>query len=590
MKSCGAYCRYSDEDDDESESVKLQIERSHQVALDHGWKLDTSHVFADDGYSGREMIKRPGFRACLDAVARHEFPILIVRDLDRFARGEVFHVGYALQTLADHDVRMFEYFRRDFLRIDGENALMVAFRAYANRSEALKASERIKDKLLARDEANDGWTGLAPFGFKNQRKHRKTGELGVFLDRKDTFGVLVEHPDEYPVLLLIGELFLRLGAYNAVATELNRRKIRSPDGGIWQSRTVSKILSSEVYRGKVKRGRKMSVDKGGTLSVVSAPTEQVRTYDRPELRVWPAEIIAEIDDLIARRSRTTTWSPKERKHLSSSFVRCTYCGSSVSAIKGGKQKHGTYCCTRSRVGACRELGYRSETKVDAAVIMACGMLLTDEVLARTKQIIRETLDVRRQIDARELELDRVTRDVAASERKIANYTAAIGDADDAGVRGHLMAVLAAERGRLADLKQGLARVQATPAAADAKTVLERLEARVDELRAGLAQGGLAALPTVTSLLGEDRLDATRREDGKWDLAGEGHAIRVFYAESKFVKVGPSQKKDVKGTVTTIVASTPPAGSPSPSGPSAPTPVATAPAPGPIAPGPTPHAT
>jgi site-specific DNA recombinase len=549
MISCGAYCRYSHDDNDDSESVKLQVERSHQVAREHGWTLDKARLFTDDGYSGREMVKRPGFRACLEAVSRRDFPILIVRDLDRFARGEVFHVGHALQTLADHDVRLFEYMKGDFLRIDGEHALMTTFRAYSNRSEALKASERIKDKLLARDEKNDGWTSAAPYGFKNQRKRLSDGEIGVFLDRKGTIGVLVPHPDEFPVLLLVGELFIKIGTYNGVAMELNKRKIPGPDGGIWQSRTVSKIVSNPAYRGKVVRGRKMSVDKGGTLTVVSAPADRVRVYDRPELRVWPVEMLAEIDALIQVRSRTTTWSPRERKHLSSSFVRCSYCGSSVSAIKGGKQKYGSYCCTRSRVGACRELGYRAEHKVDAGVIMAAGMLLTDDVLAKTKQIIRETLDVKRQIDARDLDLDRLDREVRQTEKRVRAAEQMALDSEGAERDRH-RTTLREQLARLADLREAQARAQATPAPADAKTVLERLEARVDELRAGLAQGGLDALPAVSNLLGEDRLDATRRGDGKWDLNGEGYPIRVFHGDSEFVKVGPKQKKAAKKALAT----------------------------------------
>jgi site-specific DNA recombinase len=571
MNLCGAYCRYSHDDGDDSESVKLQVERSRETADRNGWTLDPKYIFADDGYSGREMKRRPDFLRCLEAVSRRAFPILITRDLDRFARGEPFHVATALQQLIDHDVRMFEYLknggRGEFLKTEGENAIMVVVRAYSNRQEAVKAGEKIKDKLLARDEANDGWTGLAPFGFKNLRKHRKTGEVGLFLDRKDTIGVLAKDPDEYPVLLLIGELFLKYGTYNAVAHELNNRKIPSPDRGVWESRTVSKILSNEVYRGKVVRGRKMSLDKGGTITVVSAPPDAVRVYDRPELCVWSPEILTEIDAMIVSRKRTTTWSPRERKHLSSSCVRCSYCGSSVAVVKGGKQKYPSYCCTRSRAGTCRELGYRPEHKVDEAVLLACGMLLTDDVLAKTKQIIRETLDVKRQIDARALELDRLTRDIAGSEKKILNYTSAIGDADDAGVRAHLLAVLADERRRLADLKDALARMQATRAPADEKTVLEQLEARVDELRAGLAKGGVAALPTVQSLLGDARLDATRRADGRWDLNGEGHPIRVLHGDSSFVKAGTKQKKGVKGTITTIVASTPT---------TAPAPVATSP--------------
>ena len=56
--------------------------------------------------------------------------------------------------------------------------------------------------------------------------------------------------------------------------------------------------------------------------------------------------------------------------------------------------------------------------MDAGVIMAAGMLLTDEVLAKTKQIIRETLDVKRQIDARDLELDRLEREVRQTEKRV----------------------------------------------------------------------------------------------------------------------------------------------------------------------------
>jgi hypothetical protein len=119
----------------------------------------------------------------------------------------------------------------EFLKIEGENALMVAFRAYANRHETVKASERIKDRLLARDEANDGWTGLAPYGFRNVRKRLSDGKVGIILDRRGTIGTIGRHPAEYPVLLLIAELSLQLRAYNAVAMELNRRKIPSPDGG-----------------------------------------------------------------------------------------------------------------------------------------------------------------------------------------------------------------------------------------------------------------------------------------------------------------------------------------------------------------------
>jgi hypothetical protein len=203
------------------------------------------------------------------------------------------------------------------------------------------------------------------------------------------------------------------------------------------------------------------------------------------------------------------------------------------------------------------LGYRPEHQVDQGVIMAAGMLLTDEVLAKTKAIIRATLDVKRQIDARELELDRLTREIGLTERRIRAARELVLDSEGAEQDDH-RASLRHQLARLGDLKEALARVEATSAPTDEKTVLERLEARVDELRAGLAQGGVAALPSVQNLLGEERLDATRRPDGRWDLNGKGHPIRVFYGDERFVEVGPKQKLRIKGVVPTSPAPAAPA--------------------------------
>ncbi len=541
---CGGYARYSHLDGDESESCTLQVQRIYEVGEKRDWFVDPKLIFVDDGYSGREMIKRPDFTRCMEVVSHGALPILISRDLDRVARGEVFAVGHVLQTFADHDTRLFEYSRDDFLRIDGENALMAAFRAYANRSEALKASTRIKDKLRARDEANDGWTSRAPYGFANARKRISDGTVGVFLERKGTVGVIVQHPDEYPVLLLIGELFLQLGSYNAVAGELNKRGISTPEGGrFWSSRTVSAIVQNPVYRGTVVRGRTASQDKGGTLTIVKSPAEAVRTYDRPELQVWSGEKLAEIDALVAKRAVTTTWTVGARKHLSSSCVRCSHCGGGLAISIGGRKKYASYTCTNAAAGGCRTLGYRPERLVDEAVVLAAGMLLTDEVLDRTKAIIRATLDAKAKIEARAVERDRLERDLERAEKRVKAAEDLLLDAEGAE-REHLRVTLREQLARRAELRTAQQKLKAEPASASPEDVLATLEARVDELRDGLRKGGIEALPALEDLLGGDRLTATRREDGRWDLAGEADPIKVFYAGTEDAKVGKKQRNFV----------------------------------------------
>jgi hypothetical protein len=108
------------------------------------WTPFEGAPFEDDGVTGREMVRRPGFIRLLTAAASkpRPFDVVVVRDLDRFARGDVFRVGHVLQQLADQGVRVFEYLKGEFVNIDGENALMTAFKMYGNRNEALKASRR----------------------------------------------------------------------------------------------------------------------------------------------------------------------------------------------------------------------------------------------------------------------------------------------------------------------------------------------------------------------------------------------------------------------------------------------------------------
>lgn len=365
-------------------------------------------------------------------------------------------------------------------------------------------------------------------------------------------GDIERHPDEFPVLLLIGQLFLELQTYNAVAMELNRRKIRTPEGGpFWSSRSVSNILQSQVYRGKVIRGRMTSQDKGGTLTKVSAAPDKIRVYERASLQVWPTETVAKIDALVSVRSTTRSRGVKERKHLSSSAVSCSHCGGSIAITCGAKKKYPSYTCANARAGGCRTLGYRPEHVVDANVIMACGMLLTDEVLSRTKDIIRQTLDATAKLEARAVEQGRLERDVERAEKRVRNLSEALAESDTREARAHVLAVLGGEQKRLAELQEAQRTFKAGPALEDPKTVLAALDARVDALRHGLRQGGLAALPAVQDCLSDGRLKATRRADGRWDLEGEADPIRVFYGETRVVSVGKKQKATVSGDVVGV---------------------------------------
>jgi len=75
----------------------------------HGWTVDESAVFTDDGISGAEFAKRPGFLRLMNALKpRPPFQALNMSEESRLAR-EAIETAYALKQLVQAGVRVFFY-------------------------------------------------------------------------------------------------------------------------------------------------------------------------------------------------------------------------------------------------------------------------------------------------------------------------------------------------------------------------------------------------------------------------------------------------------------------------------------------------
>ncbi len=72
---------------DEEKSVTRQTERAHAFAARQGWQVLPEHIYADDGISGAEFLKRPGFLRLMNALKPHPpFQVLIVMEQSRLGR------------------------------------------------------------------------------------------------------------------------------------------------------------------------------------------------------------------------------------------------------------------------------------------------------------------------------------------------------------------------------------------------------------------------------------------------------------------------------------------------------------------------
>lgn len=64
------YVRRSHEQNvsEEEKSVSRQIEHARVYAQRKGWTVAKEHVYSDDGISGAECLKRPGYLAVMNAL------------------------------------------------------------------------------------------------------------------------------------------------------------------------------------------------------------------------------------------------------------------------------------------------------------------------------------------------------------------------------------------------------------------------------------------------------------------------------------------------------------------------------------------
>src|SRR5262245_65832879 len=84
---------------DEEKSVTRQVELARAYAARKGWTVDDAHVYTDDGISGAEFLKRPGFLRLMNALKPWApFQVLVMSEESRLGREQI-ETAYALKQI-----------------------------------------------------------------------------------------------------------------------------------------------------------------------------------------------------------------------------------------------------------------------------------------------------------------------------------------------------------------------------------------------------------------------------------------------------------------------------------------------------------
>jgi hypothetical protein len=382
---------------------------------------------------------------------------------------------------------------------------MTALRGFAAEQERTKCVERTREGVRRRAELGRA-TGLAPIGYRNIRLDDGSGDYAI-------------DPEGAAVVVDIARRYVRAaGNQSQVVRELNEAGVRTPKGKCWEAEAVRRTLENPLYRGIRIHGKRGQVVEGGRKRWVDHPPETWTRCERPDLRIFPKKLAADVDRLLAT-PRPRAWAGAATpRWLSSRFVRCALCGSSLCATAGRYR-----CQARHQKGsaACTGIGSRPSEDVDREVLAAIGRLLTGDLRKVALADLRRRLEAEARGDARESEMARLRSDVAEREKRIGKLTDAIAEGAPPAA---LLTRLRDEERQLVEDRARLSSLERTaPVRLDVRRALARAEKELDELAEIASKGGVEARPAVAALLGPKRFDAVPIMKGgkrRWQLTAE----------------------------------------------------------------------
>jgi site-specific DNA recombinase len=358
------YARKSTEQNgvnDEEKSVTRQIAHAKAYAAKKGWAVAEAYIYADDGISGAEFTKRPGFLRLMNALKpQAPFQVLIMSEESRLGR-EAIETAYALKQFITGGVQVWFYLEDRQRTLESPtDKLLLSVTAFADELEREKARQRTYDAMVRKAQALHV-TGGRVFGYDNIDVPSGTPDASGHLKRAHVIRQVNE-----PEAEIVRRIFTLCAAgkgFTSIAKTLNAEGALSPrpnPGRLkgWVPSSVREIVHRPLYRGEVVWNQSKKRDAWGRKCQRPRPKSEWLRLPAPELRIVAEKLWeAAHDRLAATRAtylRTTQgklWgrpaSGIEAKYLLTGLAQCGCCGGTlhVRSRKVGNRRAYYYGCS-----------------------------------------------------------------------------------------------------------------------------------------------------------------------------------------------------------------------------------------------------
>jgi DNA invertase Pin-like site-specific DNA recombinase len=430
---------------EDSKSPARQVENALAFARARGWTVSPAHIYVDDGISGAEFKRRPGFQRLMATLPKPPFQILVVSEQKSIGR-EMSEVGYVIKQLAQAGVEIFEYVHGQSLTPKTYIDKMVSsIRAGADEAHRQQTSERVHEAFTGKAKAGHVVGGRV-FGYNNRHVFKGEDASGNPL-KSHTERVI--NPVEAAVVLRIFRLYDEGYGLKRIAKQLTSEGAAFPKPFVrvdptkvlpvqgFSPSTVGAILARELYHGVLVWNKSRKRDDWGQVKQTPRPQEEwIRTTDE-SLRIVDEKLWKRVQSRrgdVERQAirfdsgRLVGGTPKRPNgNLLAGLATCARCGGGLivetSARKRGRVPE--YVCARRRYnGSCPNTLRLPVEDVNESVLRAI------EEHALTPEVVEQVIHLSERDDVTEMQ-DKLDREKIDIQKRIQRLVAAIETGGDA---------------------------------------------------------------------------------------------------------------------------------------------------------------
>lgn len=310
-------------------------------------------TYIDNGLTGTNF-HRPGFQQMLSDIEAGHINCVIVKDLSRLGRNSIDTGYYIEQYFYAHNVR-FIAVTDQFDTADPGNlhgGIMLPLKNMINEAYSLDIGRKIKAQARQAMKDGDYIGARAPYGYRKD---------------PDNCHKLLIDKETAPIVKQIFDWAYERVALNRIVRNLNEMGITAPShykkstgeitspgligSGKWQTRTVMKILESEVYTGDLVQGKTKAVDH----QQVKADDDNLIIARHTHEPIISHELFTAVQEYRKQVCEESRAVPK-RPYTPNIFkgkVFCADCGRSLHRQRAERKKgpdiYWFHCLTNSRV-------------------------------------------------------------------------------------------------------------------------------------------------------------------------------------------------------------------------------------------------